>query len=127
MGVGDLKSFSFSSSHDTTWKLVEAGSFDAGALNAAVWEQRVADGKVEVFFNTPAYVDYHWVSRGDLDSKYGVGTTERLTQALLGLGDDGDPVEAEILAAFQDEGFVPTRNENYKAIERVAKELGIIE
>jgi phosphonate transport system substrate-binding protein len=130
--LDDLKSFSFSGSHDTTWKLVEAGSFDAGALNAAVWEQRVADGKVdlgrvEVFFNTPAYVDYHWVARGDLDFNYGVGTTEKLRQALLGLGDDGDPVEAEILAAFQDEGFVPTRNENYEAIERMAKELGIIE
>ena len=60
VGVADLKSFSFSSSHDTTWKLVEAGSFDAGALNAAIWEQRVAAGevdlaKVEAFFTTPAY------------------------------------------------------------------------
>jgi phosphonate transport system substrate-binding protein len=132
VGVGDLKSFSFSSSHDTTWKLVEAGSFDGGALNAAIWGQRVADGeidldRVEVFFTTPAYVDYHWVARGDLDANYGAGTTEKLTQALLGLGRSGDPVEAEILAAFQDEGFVPTRNENYEAIERVARELGIID
>ena len=130
--VDDLKSFSFSGSHDTTWKLVEAGSFDAGALSAAIWEQRAADGevdlgKVEVFFTTPAYVDYHWVARGDLDSNYGAGTTEKLTRALLGLGNDDDPVEAEILAAFQGEGFVPTRNEDYAAIERVARELGIIE
>ena len=77
--VGDLKSFSFSASHDTTWKLVEAG-----ALNAAVWEQRVAHrevdlNRVEVFYTSPAYVDYHWVERGDLDSNYGAGTTEKLT------------------------------------------------
>ncbi len=130
--VSDLKSFSFSASHDTTWKLVEAGSFDAGALNATVWERRVAAGevdlsRVEAFFTTPAYVDYHWVSRGDLDSNYGAGTTEKLTQALLRLGRTGDQAESEILAAFQDEGFVPARNGDYAGIERVARELGIIE
>lgn len=131
ISVDDLQSISFSGSHDVTWKLVEAGAFDAGAINAAVWEQRVADGevdlsKVEAFFTTPPYVDYHWVARGDIDDEFGEGAEEKLRQALLDLGSDGDTTELAILEAFQGEGFIPTTNENYAAIEQVARDLEII-
>ena len=128
----DFSGFSFSGSHDTTWKLVEAGTVDAGALNAAVWEMRKADGrvdldKVEVFWKTPAYFDYHWLARGDLDAEYGSGTIERLRDALFGLNAANGGRQAEIMLAFQDERFVPSTNENYDAIENVARQLGIIE
>ena len=128
----DLQAFSFSGSHDRTWKLVEAGSFEAGALNEAVWAARVESGdvdteKVQVFFRTPAYVDYHWVVNRAIDEIYGEGTVEKLTAALLSIDAAQGGTVAEIAEAFQTDRFIPTENANYQAIEDVARSLGIIE
>ncbi len=128
----DLDSISFSGSHDRTWKLVEAGSFDAGALNEAVWEARVASGdvdlsKVDVFYRTPPYVDYHWVVNRSVDDVYGEGTVDKLKDALLGIDTSKGGKAKEIAEAFQTDRFIETSNENYQAIEDVARSLGIIE
>ena len=128
----DLDAISFSGSHDRTWKLVEAGSFDAGALNEAVWEARVASGdvdlsKVDVFHRTPPYVDYHWVVNRAVDDTYGEGTVDRLKDALLSIDASKGGVAKEIAEAFQTDRFIATGNENYQAIEDVARSLGIIE
>jgi len=128
----DFSQLSYSGSHDRAWKLVEAGSFDAGALNANVWAARVLEGKVDLskvdaFFTTPSYFDYHWVARPDLDDVYGKGFTQRLTNALLALDASNGGADQEIMDAFQASIFVPTTNEKYQAIESVARSLGIIE
>lgn len=120
----------YSGSHDKTIALVEAGAFQAGAVNEAVWEQRVAEGrvdptKVRAFFTTPAYYDYNWTIRGDVDEVYGAGTTDRVVEALLGM-DAADPAQQEILDLFQTDSFVETENANYEAIREVAEELGIL-
>ena len=121
---------SFSGSHDKTWKLVESGSFQAGALNEAVWEKSVAEGKVNLekvsaFYTTPAYYDYNWSIRGDTDAKFGEGFPDRVRAALLRLN-PGTPEEKEILDLFQARVFIATSNENYRAIESVARSLEII-
>ena len=123
---------SYSGSHDKTWKLVESGAFDVGALSQAVWEARVAAGdvdrsKVDVFYRTPAYFDYHWLARGDLDEEFGDGTSARLNEALLSIGLASGGRAAAIAKAFRTDRFIPANNDNYEAIERVAVELGIIE
>ncbi len=128
----DLAALNYSGSHDKTWKLVEAGAWEAGALNANVWATRVEAGdvdlsKVDVFWTTPPYFDYHWVARPDLDEVYGEGVTERLNRALLNLDASRGGVQAEIMDAFQADRFIPTKDENYVAIEQVARQLGIIE
>ena len=128
----DLSAISFSGSHDRTWKLVEAGSFDAGALNEAVWESRVAKGevdftKVDVFFRTPPYVDYHWVVNRSVDATHGEGSVDKLTDALLSIDASKGGKAQEIAEAFQTDRFIATNNENYEAIEDVARSLGIIE
>ena len=128
----DVDSISFSGSHDRTWKLVEAGSFDAGALNEAVWEARVEAGeadlsKVDVFYRTPAYFDYHWVVNRSVDETHGAGTVDMLTEALLGIDASKGGKAQEIAEAFQTERFIATENGNYQAIEDVARSLGIIE
>ena len=128
----DLDSISFSRSHDRTWKLVEAGSFDAGALNEAVWASRVEKGevdldKVDVFYRTPPYVDYHWVVNSAVDDTYGEGTVDKLTNALLGIDASKGGKAQEIAEAFQTDRFIATSNENYQAIEDVARSLGVIE
>ena len=121
---------SFSGSHDRTWKLVESGSFHAGALNEAVWKKALDDGKVDLskvraFHITPPYYDYSWTVRGDLDEIFGDGFTDRVQAAILAI-DSGNPGEKEILDLFLSDGFIESRNENYRAIEDVARELGII-
>jgi phosphonate transport system substrate-binding protein len=76
----------FSGNHDTTIKLVEAGTYDAGALNQQVWLSRLEEGaiddsKVAVIWQTPAYYDYHWLVSPAVEERYGEGFTERLQTA----------------------------------------------
>ena len=126
----DFKSLpNFSGSHDLTWQLVEGGSFNVGVLNEDVWELAVQEGKVDtakarVFYTTPEYYDYHWMARPDLDQVYGEGFTERIQAALLKL----NPQEhGEILELFSTEKFIETSNDNYQAIEEVARKQGLIQ
>lgn len=117
----------YSGSHDKTWSLVESGAFDAGALNIAVWESAVAEGKVDlekvqVIYTTPTYFDYNWTI-GNVDEVFGKGTKEKVQKALLSFGEKNP----EVMALFSDESFVETNNDNYNAILKVAVELGIIE
>ena len=118
----------FSGSHDTTWQLVESGAFDIGTLNEDVWdravrENKVDTGKVKEFYTTPAYYDYNWTAQGNLDEVYGEGFTDKIRQALLDL----NPEEyGEILDLFSTNKFIPTSNDNYQAIEDVARELEIV-
>ncbi len=117
----------YSGSHDKTWKLVESGAFQAGALNEAVWESAVSNGKVdlekvEVFYTTPAYYDYNWTIN-DVDAVFGEGTKESVKKGLLSFGEE----KSEVMELFNAEKFIETKNENYDAILSVAKKLGIIE
>lgn len=116
----------YSGSHDKTYKLVEAGTFQAGALNEAVWESAVKDGnvdtnKVDVFYTTPDYYDYNWTVNL-VDEGFGEGTMDKVKSALLSMGTE----QQEILDFFETDKFIETTNENYDAIEKVAKELEII-
>ncbi len=127
----DLAAIGFSGSHDRTWRLVADGAFDAGALNAVVWEARAAAGevdraKVDVFFRTPPYVNYHWVVNRAVDASHGAGTVDKLRAALLAIDVSKGGRAQAIAEAFQTDRFIPTANENYRPIEEVARELGII-
>lgn len=121
----------FSGSHDRTYKLVESGAFDAGALNEAVWqaaveERRVDTDKVRDFFTTPAYSDYNWTIHATVDELFGEGTAAKIRAALLdlelGMSDETD----ELLELWSAEGFIATETENYETIRDVAEQLGII-
>lgn len=117
----------YSGSHDRTWKMVESGAYQAGALNEAVWERAVEEGRVDLskvreFYRTPPYYDYNWTIRGDVDRVFGDGFKDKVKAALLAIG----PGEQEILDLFNADRFIETRNENYDAIESVARQVGII-
>jgi phosphonate transport system substrate-binding protein len=118
----------FSGSHDKTWKLVESGAFQAGALNQAVWEAAITEGRVDtskvgVIHITPAYYDYNWTIRGDVEKRFGAGFKEWVLQALV----SAETERPEILELFSADRFIPTENANYGAIQDVAEALGIIE
>lgn len=126
----DFKSLpNFSGSHDVTWRLVESGAFDVGALNEDVWDRAVREGrvdtsKVRVLETTPGYFDYNWTARSSIDQEFGTGFTARLQEALLALDQE---THAEILGLFSTDRFIETRNENYRAIENTARGLGLIQ
>ena len=119
---------SFSGSHDKTWQLVQSGSYDIGALSEDVWdravrEERMDPSAVREFYITPDYFNYNWTVQPDLDEVYGDGFVARLQTALLKL----NPEEhGEILELFSTQKFIETNNGNYRAIEDVARGLGMI-
>lgn len=120
----------FSGSHDATIEVVSAGTFQAGALNSQVWDDRVAEGSVDTsrvveVFRTPSYFDYHWVARPGLDERFGDDFGDRFVESLTSL-DSANPDQAEILELFGAGSFIVTENGNYAAIESVGRETGLI-
>lgn len=120
----------FSGSHDKTIDLVAAGTFEAGVVNEQVWKDRVAKGtvdpsKVTVYYRTPAYHDYHWVVRPDLEARYGKDIVERIQKAFEGL-DPADPIGKTVLELFGAKRFIETDNSQYKQIEEVGRSAGLI-
>jgi phosphonate transport system substrate-binding protein len=120
----------FSGSHDATIALVQSGAYEVGALNEQVWRSNVKDGrvdpnKVSVIWRTPAYVDYHWVARPDLDERFGNGFTKRVQSALLKISPT-TPRGETILELFGAAQFIPAQNSDYDKIEAVGRQLGKI-
>ena len=117
----------FSGAHDKTIALVEAGTYEAGALNSQVWRSRVEAGevdldKVQLILETPTYFDYHWVARPELDADL----RTKIVDALAAL-DPADPDQAIILEFFGAESFIATDSGNYADIESVGRDSGLIE
>lgn len=120
----------FSGSHDTTIELVEAGTFETGALNSQVWNSRVEAGEVDLdqvtlLFETPTYHDYHWVIRPDLAERYGDDFSQKVVDAFTQL-DASNPDHAAILEFFGADSFIVTENDNYIRIEAVGRDIGQI-
>lgn len=116
----------FSGNHTRTLRLVESGTYDVGAINYKVWEKELEDGNintddVKIIWKTPAYPNYQWSIRGDVDQNYGEGFTDRVRKALLALDDP------ELLESFPRSAFVPASNSDYEPIRSVAKDIGIID
>lgn len=119
----------YSGSHDKTIDLVQAGTYEAGALNEQVWNNRRAAGtvdltKVAVVFRTPGYRDYHWIAGPDTDARFGAGFTAKIKDALLKA--DGDTDGQRVLSLLGAKKFIPTDPANYKEIEKIGRKLGLI-
>jgi phosphonate transport system substrate-binding protein len=122
----DLKRIAFSGAHDATVASVAGGKVDAGALNISVWEKLVSENKVDpkvvrVFYTTPGYYDYNWSVRSDMNP----ALKKKLTDAFLAL-DKSTPEGKEILELQRATKFIPTKVENYGAIEKAAQNAGLL-
>ncbi|MEB3280703.1 MAG: putative selenate ABC transporter substrate-binding protein [Lyngbya sp.] len=120
----------FSGDHDKTIKLVEAGTYQVGAVNEKVWEKRVEENavnldRVEVIWRTPAYYDYHWVIHPQVKEQYGAEFIQKVQEAFIRL-DPNLPEEKEILDLFSAGQFITTQNSNYTQIEEIGREIGKI-
>jgi len=120
----------FSGSHDATIEAVRTDSFEVGAVNEQVWTKTVAAAKVDlssvqVLWRTPGYHDYHWLARPDLDTTFGAGTQQKVTDLLVGL-DAAKAEDKAVLDLFGAKKFITTQNSNYDQIEAVAKAQGLL-
>ena len=122
----DLKRIAFSGAHDATVAAVAGGKVDAGALNISVWEKLIAEKKVDpavvrVFYTTPGYFDYNWTVRSDMSP----ALKKKITDAFLAL-DKSTAQGKEILELQRATKFIPTKVENYTAIEAAAHSAGLL-
>jgi phosphonate transport system substrate-binding protein len=122
----DMKRIAFSGAHDATVAAVSGGKVDAGVLNISVWEKLVAQGKanpnsLRVFYTTPGYFDYNWTVRSDMNP----AVRKKLTDAFLALNKN-DPQGKEILDLQRATRFIPSKPENYDAIEKAAQNAGLL-
>lgn len=120
----------FSGSHDKTIKLVESGTYDAGALNEQVWDSRVKAGEVDtskviVIWRSPSYFDYHWVLHPNVARDFGADMVEKIKETFLKLNPEATEQKA-ILDLFGAQKFIATENMNYASIEAVARDIGKI-
>ncbi|WP_199451694.1 putative selenate ABC transporter substrate-binding protein [Marinobacter sp. bablab_jr008] len=116
----------FSGNHTRTLRLVEAGTYEVGALNFQVWEKELENGNidtdaVQVIWKTPTYPDYQWTIRGDVDERFGDGFKQKVTEALLNLDDSA------LLESFPRSGFIPASNDDYEPIRATAENIGILD
>ena len=122
----DFKKFSFSGAHDATAAWVAAGKVDAGALNFLVWDKlvkthKVDTSKVDVFWETPAYVDYVWVARAGLPDDI----KEKFTNALLKL-DYSKPADRKIMDLQRTKKFIPAKDSDWDGIKKAAIDAGML-
>ena len=116
----------YSSGHDQTAELVEAGTFQAGALNYKSYDRLVSEGKVDpavarIVWTTPPYADYNWTAHPSLEETFGAGFTARLRDALVSLKDP------ELLKAVdRSEGLIPASNADFESVSVLARELGFV-
>ena len=115
----------FSGDHSKTIQLVQSGAYEFGVLDYSVWnldrkDGKIDDTKVSVIWESPAFPDYQWTVRGDVDAIYGTGFTDKLTATLLAIDDKA------ILDPFGRSRFVPAKNEDYAPVEAVAKASGLL-
>lgn len=102
----------FSGDHDKTIKLVEAGSYDVGAVNEKIWLKRVAAkevdlSKLSVIWRSPPYYDYHWLINPQVKQRYGADFVTKVQNALLKL-DPNIPQHKEILTLLDANKFIAT-------------------
>lgn len=115
----------FSGGHDATWQVVQDGTFDAGVLSYKTYEKKLASGDIDkakcfVIWETPPYADYSWNAHPELEASFGAGFIDRLQSALVGMTDE------QLLAAMmREEGLIAASNEDFSALARLAKELGL--
>lgn len=122
----DMKQVAYSGAHDATVLWVESGKVEAGALNFLVWDKlvqqkKVDQGKVNVFYTTPPYVDYVWTARGDLDK----GIQDKVVAAFLKL-DYANPEHRRLLDLHRTKKYIKANDADWKGIEEAATAAGLL-
>jgi len=116
----------FSGAHDATAKAVEAGTYDAGALDYKTYDRMLAEGKLDparcrIIWQTPDYADYNWTAHPVLEERFGAGFTAKLQTALIAMKDP------DLLQAVnRPEGLITASNEDFEGLRQLAIEVGLV-
>lgn len=116
----------FSGDHSKTIALVQAGSYEVGAINFKVWETELEKGiidtsKVRIIWRTPVYPDYNWTIRGDIENRFGSGFIKNVQTALTTMSDK------DLLASFPRKRFIKADNSMYEPILETGSAIGIFD
>jgi phosphonate transport system substrate-binding protein len=116
----------YTGGHDATALAVANKKVDAGALDEAVFQKMVTEGKINpsqirVFYTTPPFFDYIWVARKGLDRKL----ADSFTAAFLKL-DASDPAQKNILDLLSATKYVKADDGNYDKLRQAAKDSGLL-
>lgn len=116
----------YTGGHDATLLAVANRKVDAGALDEAVFQRMVKEGKVQssavkVFYTTPPFYDYIWVARKGIDSKL----ADSFTAAFLKL-DAGNPAHKAILDLLNAAKYVKASDNNYDKLRQAARDAGLL-
>ena len=74
-----------------------------------------------MIWESPAFPDYQWTVRGDVEQTYGAGFTDRLRDALIGVTDPA------ILEPFGRSRFIAVDNAAYAPLEEVGRSTGLLD
>jgi phosphonate transport system substrate-binding protein len=121
-----FKRVGFSGDHTKTIALVQAGSYQVGAVNFKVWENEMKAGRIDpkkiiVIWKTPEYPDYNWTIRGDVEKNYGAGFIQKVQAALIEMKDP------RLLDSFPRSAFIEADNAQYQPILDVGQQIGIFQ
>ncbi|MGM0519587.1 MAG: putative selenate ABC transporter substrate-binding protein [Campylobacterota bacterium] len=116
----------FSGNHSKTIALVQNGVYEVGAVNFKVWDRELKAGnidtsKVKVIYKTPAYPDYNFTIRNDVNKTFGEGFVQKVQTALINLDNK------EILNAFPRTKFIKAKSEDFEPILDTARKIGLID
>jgi len=116
----------FSGNHSKTISLVQSGAYEVGAVNFKVWDRDLKAGKIDtskvkVIWKTPAYPDYQFTIRGDVDKTFGEGFARKVQMALIQLDDK------EILDALPRKRLIEAKSSDFDPILKVGKQIGLID
>lgn len=129
-GIDPEKDFNgppqFSGAHDKTVEWVVSGRVDGGALNSAVFDRLLREGKidpeqVDVVWVTPGYPDYIWAAREDVSME----VRDKIKKFFLNLtpGIEEDDV---VLKARMSDYYVSPDLKAYDKLKHIAEELDLI-
>lgn len=122
----DLSKLAYSGAHDASIAAVVSGRVDAAAVDMTVWRKfveskRVDITQVNVFYETPSFFNYNWTIHADMPAEL----RAKIERAFLELSTD-TPEGKEILGLARATRFIPTKAENYKGMEKAARNAGLI-
>jgi phosphonate transport system substrate-binding protein len=117
--------FRYSGEHSATVKLVEMGMVDAGAVDEAIFNAMIKDGRADrnrlrVIHTSKPFVDYVYVARRGMSDS----DKEKFAAALLALKEGKNDDVLKLLRASK---FVKANDGEYSAIREAAQQLKLVE
>ena len=119
----------FSGSHDKTIELVQAGTYEGGAVNSQVWKSRLEEGtidtaKVIAVLESPTFHDYHWILREEAEKDFGDGFAQKLKDVLFAMHED--EAGKSVLELYKAGRIIDAKPEDYVRIEEAAEKLDLL-